>query len=111
MKIFSKLINNFLSKQIVSKKFLNGYIILMKMPSVYKEMKGGHVKKSFVNRKRRNNKAIVFFYMTCQFSKSLFSTKKKLFIILKMLIFKTFLLYLINIIYLKSFFYLYIHII
>lgn len=34
----------------------------MKMPSVYKEMKEGHVKKSFVNRKRRNNKAIVFFF-------------------------------------------------
>lgn len=74
-----KINKHFLSKQIVFKEFLNGYIILMKMPSVYKEMKEGHVKKSFVNRKRRNNKAIVFFffYMMCQFSKSLFSSKTK----------------------------------
>lgn len=57
-----KINKHFLSKQIVFKEFLNGYIILMKMPSVYKEMKEGHVKKSFVNRKRRNNKAIVFFF-------------------------------------------------
>lgn len=78
MKIFSKLINNFLSKQIVSKKFLNGYIILMKMPSVYKEMKGGHVKKSFVNRKRRNNKAIVFFLHGMSVLKIILFNQKKI---------------------------------
>lgn len=40
-------------------------------------MKGGHVKKSFVNRKRRNNKAIIFLYGVSQVTKSLFSTKTK----------------------------------
>lgn len=70
-----KIISNFLPKQIIFKKFFNEYVILVKMSSVCKEMKGGHVKKSFVNRKKRNNKAIVF--MACQFSKSLFSTKIK----------------------------------
>lgn len=55
-----KIISNFLPKQIIFKKFFNEYVILVKMSSVCKEMKGGHVKKSFVNRKKRNNKAIVF---------------------------------------------------
>lgn len=40
-------------------------------------MKRGHVKKSFVNRKRRNNKAIIFLYGVSQVLKiTLFKTKK-----------------------------------
>lgn len=73
-----KINKHFLSKQIVFKEFLNGYIILMKMPSVYKEMKGGHVKKSFVNRKRRNNKAIVFFLHEISVLKITFFNQKKI---------------------------------
>lgn len=55
-----KVINNFLSKQVMFKEFLNEYVILMKMSSACKETKGGHVKKSFVIGKRRNNKTVVF---------------------------------------------------
>ena len=73
-----KINKHFLSKQIVFKEFLNGYIILMKMPSVYKEMKEGHVKKSFVNRKRRNNKAIVFFLHELSVLKITFFNQKKI---------------------------------
>lgn len=50
----------------------------MKMPSVYKEMKEGHVKKSFVNRKRRNNKAIVFFLHEISVLKITFFNQKKI---------------------------------
>lgn len=48
------------------------------MPSVYKEMKGGHVKKSFVNRKRRNNKAIVFFLHGMSVLKIILFNQKKI---------------------------------
>lgn len=40
-------------------------------------MKGGHVKKSFVNRKRRNNKTIIFLYGVSQVLKITLFTKTK----------------------------------
>lgn len=44
---------------------------------VNKEMKGGQVKKSFVNRKRRNNKAIIFLYDVSVLKITLFNQNKK----------------------------------